>query len=260
MQSRNGLSIAVLTMADVSSRFNARQPKKFLKAIYSEGDRRQTCLYRLCRQCRQCDRIIAVGGWQFDALKNYIDEVLTDELREKIITVFNPHYADYESGYSVYSGIKTALEQGDVKEIIFVEGDLVVDTRSLTKVLSAENDVITFNREPIESCKSVVLYEDAHGKFHYIYSYEHGLLSIEEPFRRVWNSGQAWKFTDIGKLEFACDSFVRECVAGVGLKLIQRYFDQISSGDVETVAFDHWFNCNTREDYSRAFNALSTEA
>ena len=225
------LSIAVITSAGVSSRFNYQQSQQCLKAIYSEGDRRNTLLYRQCRQCCQCDRIIVVGGWQFDALKNYIDEVLPDEIRKKIIAVFNPHYADYASGYSLYLGLQAAFELGTVREIIFIEGDLVVDTKSLTEVFAAQGDVLTFNREVIDSQKAVVFYEDALGKYCYAFNSSHGLLSIDEPFRRIWNSGQIWKFVSISKLERVCDDFFYECVIGTNLEIIQRYFDQVAPRD-----------------------------
>lgn len=252
-------SIALITVAGISSRFNRNQPVKTLKAIYHEGNPQHTCLYRLCRQCQTCDGIIVVGGYQFKSLTNYIDRMMPSELRAKITTVFNPHYADYASGFSIYSGLQTAFAVDDLKEIIFIEGDLIVDTPSLTNVLKAEGDVITYNRESVDSRKSVVLYDDAEGKFHYKYSAKHGLLSIEEPFRHIWNSGQIWKFTSVEALKRACSSFVEECISGVGLNLVQRYFDQILPEKVRTIAIEHWFNCNTREDYSGAFDFASTE-
>lgn len=252
-------SIALITVAGVSSRFNLNQPVKALKAIYHENNPYNTCLYRLCRQCQTCDGIIVVGGYQFERLTDYIERVIPTELRAKIITVFNPRYADYASGFSIYSGLQTAFAFDELKEIIFIEGDLIVDTPSLSKVLKTEGDVITYNRKTVDSRKSVVLYDDAEGKFHYKYSAKHGLLSIEEPFRHIWNSGQIWKFTSLGALKNACSSFFQECISGVGLNLVQRYFDQIPPEDVTTVALEHWFNCNTREDYSLAFDFASTE-
>lgn len=249
--------ISILTVAGASSRFNRNRSEKCLKAIYSEGDRRKTCLYRLCRQCARCEKIIVVGGWQYEALKNYIETFLPDEIKSKLVTVFNPHFAEYASGYSIYSGIKKAFELDAASEIVFIEGDLVIDDASLEKLLDAEGNALTFNRDIIDSRSSVVLFEDAEGKFHYTYSYAHGLLSIEKIFHRLWNSGQAWKFAEPDRLRAACESFRRECVEGIGLNLVQRYFDRIAPQSVNIIELKHWFNCNTREDYARAFQYFS---
>ena len=259
--------IAIITAAGISSRFNFQQSNKILKAVYYEGDRKNTLLYRLCQQCRQCDKIIAVGGYQFDRLQSYIDEVLPAELRKKIVVIFNPHYEDYSSGYSLYLGLNAAFRY-EASPIVFLEGDLVVDDESLSEVFDADGDVLTFNRETIDSQKSVVFYEDARGDFRYAFNSSHGFLSINEPFRRIWNSGQVWKFADVAQLEYACGEFFDECVVGTNLEIVQRYFDHTTIFNHEhrgggrkrnLIAFRHWFNCNTRADYAHAFNIISTK-
>ena len=70
------MRIAIITVAGISNRFNHGVKDKVLKAIYYEGDPRRTLLFRQCRQCRDMDRIILVGGYQYEALSSYVERII----------------------------------------------------------------------------------------------------------------------------------------------------------------------------------------
>ena len=77
---------------------------------------------------------------------------------------------------------------------------MYIDNKSFGKVEKSCYDVITYNREPILSNKAVALYFDKANIPHYIYDTEHDQLAINEPFTAIYNSGQIWKFMDVGML------------------------------------------------------------
>ena len=113
---------------------------------------------------------------------------------------------------------------------------------------SAKNVIITTS-EPILSKKSVVLYKDAGDKYKYAFNSSHGLLEIKEPFKEIYNSRQTWKFTDMQRLFTASDGYFCNAKEGTNLEIINRYFMDVDSQDVEILRFKEWVNCNTREDY-----------
>ena len=71
-------------------------------------------------------------------------------------------------------------------------------------------------------------------------------------FSKIFNSGQCWKFQNMEKLRLANEEFLKKSVADTNLGIIQRYFDKIPSENVDVIFFEHWLNCNTREDYREA--------
>lgn len=239
----------IITVAGISSRFNegVSEAEKELKAIYTESDRRCTLLYHLLKKCSYADRIIIVGGYKFDSLKHYCFGI-EDRLKNKIELVYNEHYKDLSSGYSLYLGLQEAFKFNP-EEILFVEGDLNIDAPSFERIVNAENSVLTYTYEPIHADKAVVLYIDDKNQFRYAFNSSHGLLSIDTPFSCILNSGQTWKFTDVSTLRRAAEKFYLETKDGTNLCIIQNYLD--SSVTVELIALDHWTNCNTKDDYRK---------
>ena len=246
------MKIAVITVAGISSRFNENKDKKILKAIYFQQDPHKTLLFRQCQQCSNMDRIIVVGGYQYDELSNYILAEMPESLRDKILLVRNQRYNDLSSGYSLYIGLQEAFHICEAKddEIVFLEGDLALDDMSLSSVIDVKADVLTYNREVIDSRKSVIFYEDENGRYQYLFNREHGMLQIDKPFIRMWNSGQVWKFTDVEKLELAAKEYFSHAISGTNLEIIQRYFNQLENRSIQVMPFLYWYNCNTREDWN----------
>ena len=251
MSEDSSLRIAVITVAGISSRFNDGicEDKKTLKAIYSDCEKGQTLLSHLIRQCSYADKIIVVGGYKYNDLKSYVEDAIPALLRNKITTVQNEHYIDLASGYSLYLGLEAAFKENNIRDILFVEGDLDIDDCSFQSVVMSDKTVLTSTYETIEARKSVVFYKDSVDRYRYAFNSQHGLLYIKEPFSEIMNSGQLWKFTDIEALRKANEEFFITDMGGTNLSIIQKYLDIISSANIEIVRLKEWTNCNTREDY-----------
>ena len=245
------MKIAIITVAGVSSRFNKDVPddEKILKCLYYEESPQDTLIYHMLKKIDYADKIVIVGGYKFVDLIDYIDEHVPQYLQDKIILVENDHYSDLSSGYSLYLGIKELDNLEDVSEILFVEGDLDIDDESFSNVVNSSQNVLTFNREPIYSNKAVVLCQYENDEYHYLFNSDHGLLTINEPFKAIFNSGQIWKFQDRVSLKAANDYFKENIIEDTNLGIIQKYLDLIGYENVEILGFKHWVNCNTREDY-----------
>ena len=253
------MKIAVITVAGISSRFNEgiSPEKKVLKCLYTEGDRTDTLLYNLMKKCSYADRIILVGGYKFSNLCSFYKEALSSEFPH-VSLVENEHYSDFGSGYSLYLGLREAISYHP-DEVLFVEGDLDVDNDSFQNVVNSEKSVITFTSAPIYSDKAVVLYQNGNGRFRYAFNSSHGLLSIDEPFSCILNSGQIWKFRDIKALDKANNDFFNTQKEGTNLGIIQRYFDSVKPEDAEVIRLKRWVNCNTRSDYLAIKNNWENE-
>lgn len=243
------MKAAIITVAGISSRFNEGIPEaeKELKAIYTEGDVKQTLLYHLLQKCSFADKIIIVGGYKFENLKNYC-QGLDQGMQDKIALVYNEHYEDLGSGYSLYLGLQEAFKS-NVGEILFVEGDLDIDNVSFLSVVEAGKSVLTYTYEPIYANKAVVLYKDDKNQYRYAFNSSHGYLSIDTPFSCILNSGQTWKFTEMEALRQANEQFCRKTKDGTNLQIIQNYLD--SGIEVDLIGLNRWTNCNTRDDYKK---------
>ncbi len=243
------LKILLLTVAGVSSRFCKSIGKTYLKCIYYKNSIKESLLYHMIFEREKFDKYIIVGGFKFDELK----EVLKKEFKEyyqKIILIENQYYREYGSCYSLYLGVKAAIEIG-ADEIVFAEGDLYVDKENFSKVFKSCNNVITYNNIPILANKAVVFYYNYKDKLHYIYDTNHHLLEIKEPFRAIFNSGQIWKFIDIYRLSRVVNEIEKESWKGTNLIIIQSYFDGLSRQQYEMIGFQKWINCNTIEDFNQ---------
>ena len=247
------MKVAIITIAGVSSRFNEGIPdsEKKHKAIYTEGGASDTLLYHLLCKCSFADKIVVVGGNKYEDVQEYCS-ALPASLGSKVSLVYNPHFADLGSGYSLYMGLQS-LEPiaSSVSEVVFVEGDLDIDKTSFDKVVSSSSNVLTYSYEPIYANKAVVLYKDASDHFRYAFNSSHGLLTIDSPFSVILNSGQMWKFTDVSALLSANSRFFTECPDETNLKIIQNYIDLCDPSSFELVGLSRWTNCNTREDYKK---------
>lgn len=244
--------IVIIAVAGISSRFNKDIPEdeKILKCLYYEDNPHDTLIYHILEKTSYADKIIIVGGYKFDDLEDYIKNNIPVNLMDKIYLINNNHFDDLSSGYSLYLGIDFVLGSfDDIDEILFVEGDLDVDVESFNKVIDSKKSVLTINSEPIYSNKAVVLYQNENDDFIYAFNSGHGLLTITEPFKAIFNSGQIWKFNDMDSLKIANDNFKEYLIADTNLGIIQKYFDLIENKNIDIISLNHWVNCNTHKDY-----------
>lgn len=243
------MKIAIITIAGISSRFNAGIPKekKKLKAVYYEGDRQKTLLYHLLLKCVYADKIILVGGYKIEDLKEYWMS-LEKVIRDKSEIIYNSQYEILGSGYSLCLGLNQAFEYNP-DEILFVEGDLDIDKESFRSVVNAEKSVLTCTYEPIYANKAVVFYKDNKDQYRYAFNSTHGLLTIDSAFSCIMNSGQMWKFTEMEKLKQANQQFFENSKADTNLRIVQNYLDL--GVDADIIPLNRWTNCNTRVDYKK---------
>ena len=248
------MKTAIITVAGISSRFNKGVPenRKELKAIYTESGSRNTLLYHLLLKCSYADRIILVGGYKYEALKSFYQTEFASEFPQ-VELVKNDHYEDLASGYSLFLGIRKALEY-KADEVLFVEGDLDIDNASFECVIQSQKSVLTYTTEPIYANKAVVLYQDVDGRYKYAFNSAHGLLTIDEPVSCILNSGQTWKFLNVGALKTANDEFESFEIDGTNLRIIQRYIEKVPADSIDLIKLDRWTNCNTKEDYRKILN------
>ena len=249
------MKVLIVKVAGISSRFNRDTSRNVLKCLYYEDSPTHSLLYQIVCKVLDFERVIIVGGYLYDELVMYAEKYLSN-LGPQIELVYNAHYKDYGSGYSLIKGVERVPEVAN--EIIFVEGDLYFDNESFSLVKKSLYDVITVNHEFITSEKAVALYVDEIDKVHYIYDTNHSLLSIPSPIKAIYNSGQIWKFTSLSKLNSVISLLSPKQIQGTNLEIIQAYFDNIPVSDLNFIALNTWFNCNTVADYQKV-NSLLTK-
>ncbi len=240
----------IVTVAGLSSRFSKSVGKETLKCIYYKNDPTECLLYRLLHLDSSFDSIIIVGGYKQDELAPAVTELFPD-LAEKISLVFNPHFSDFGSGFSLKVGLEKAMELG-ADEIVFAEGDLFLDKYSFRKICTSSRSVLTSSPEDILASKAVAYYFDVNYHVHYIYDTAHSALEINEPFLAIYNSGQVWKFTGRERIQTAFDNVPEKDWEGTNLVYISSYFGGLSKDDYEVIRFSTWINCNTVEDFDLA--------
>lgn len=244
----------IITVAGMSSRFNRDTNKDVLKCLYFEDTPSNSLLsLQVYKVSDYVEEIIIVGGYKYEDLERFIRGNMKD-VSHKIKLVYNDHFYDYGSGYSLLMGIRAVSDETD--EIVFIEGDLFFDAESIERLFMSSKDVITVNREPILSSKAVALYFDTEAFPHYIYDTNHSCLEIKEPFMSIYNSGQMWKFMDPARLKEIGRFLTPEQEKGTNLVIIQEYFGTYKSTQLDLVSIDCWFNCNTVIDYRDALKAL----
>lgn len=237
----------IITVAGTATRFNRDTKEDTLKCLYYEDSSEYALLSQILKNCGRYDRYIIVGGYLYEKLKLFIDTELS-EFKDAMTVVYNEHYMDYGSGYSLYKGIKEISEPG---EVTFVEGDLFFKAEAFKDLYHSKNNVISINQEPIYSNKAVVLYINENDKPRYLYDTNHHTLIVPEPFKAIFNSGQMWKFISSEKLVEVTDLLTDKQIQGTNLEIIQAYFGELDSNEYEIVTFSDWFNCNTVADYNK---------
>lgn len=244
----------IITVAGISSRFNKDTKVEVLKCLYYEDKPENSLLsLQVHKTFDLVDEIIVVGGYKYDDLVTFIRDHMKD-VNKKIRVVYNEHFHDYGSGYSLLKGIEAVSDQSN--EITFIEGDLFFDTESVEAIIKSPQDVISVNNEPILSNKAVALYFDAHNYPHYIYDTSHSCLEIREPFTAIYNSGQMWKFRNPARVRKICQFLTPEQEQGTNLEIVQKYFGAYPMTQLDIVKVGLWFNCNTLTDYRAAIKAL----
>ena len=239
----------------MSSRFNKDTKEDVLKCLYYEDVPENSLLSIQVHQCFELvDEIIVVGGYKYEKLIDFIRKQMKD-VNNKMKIVYNDHYSDYGSGYSLLKGIEHVSDITD--EIIFIEGDLFFDSESIGWIINSGKDVISINNEPILSNKAVALYFDSNNYPHYIYDTNHSYLEIREPFTAIYNSGQMWKFMNPKRVKGICQLLTPEQEQGTNLEIIQKYFGAYKSSQLDIVRINLWYNCNTVADYQKAIKALN---
>ena len=244
----------IITVAGMSSRFNKDTEKDVLKCLYYEDAPTNSLLSIQVHKCFDLvDEIVVVGGYKYEDLETFIRQEMKD-VNHKMKLVYNDHYHDYGSGYSLLKGIEVVSDKAD--EIIFIEGDLFFDTESVKSIITSQKDVISVNNEPILSNKAVALYFDANNYPHYIYDTSHSCLEIKEPFTAIYNSGQMWKFINPSRVREICQFLTPEQEQGTNLEIIQKYFGAYKNTQLDIIKVSLWYNCNTVADYREAIKAL----
>ncbi|SEM55927.1 CTP:molybdopterin cytidylyltransferase MocA [Prevotella sp. ne3005] len=242
----------IITVAGMSSRFNKDTKEDVLKCLYYEGTPANSLLNIQVHKCFDLvDEIIVVGGYKYDDLETFIRQEMKD-VNHKTKLVYNDHYHDYGSGYSLLKGIEVVSDKAD--EIIFIEGDLFFDTESVKRIITSSKDVISVNNEPILSSKAVALYFDSNNYPHYIYDTSHSCLIIPEPFVAIYNSGQMWKFKNPQRVYEICQFLTPKEKQSTNLVIIQKYFGVLKLLQIDIVKVVSWYNCNTVSDYRGAMN------
>ena len=239
----------------MSSRFNKDMKENVLKCLYYEDTPANSLLsLQVHKAFDLVDEIIVVGGYKYEDLERFLREEMED-VNPKMKLVYNNHYSDYGSGYSLLKGLEVVSSSSS--EIIFIEGDLFFDAESVEKIITSYKDVISVNNDPILSNKAVALYFDVQDYPHYIYDTSHSCLEIHEPFTAIYNSGQMWKFMNPARVREICQSLTTEQEQGTNLEIIQKYFGAYRSSQLDIVRINLWYNCNTVADYREAIKALS---
>lgn len=239
-----GFTVRTLERLGISC-VNRDTKEETLKCLYYTDEPQYALLAQLLKNCGEYDKYILVGGYLYEKLGRFVKNELSG-YGKKIELVYNEHFKDYGSGYSLYKGIEAIKEAGDVT---FVEGDLFFMATDFRQVYNSPKSVITINREPIYSNKAVALYINVDGKPRYLYDTNHQTLTVSEPFKAIFNSGQMWKFSSSERLLKTVDSLTKEQLQGTNLEIIQAYFSDMNSEEYDVVTFTDWFNCNTVADY-----------
>jgi choline kinase len=244
----------IITVAGTSSRFEKSLNRcNVLKCLYKENTMPSILEVLLeYSQFLSFDKVIIVGGYMFDELKEFIRN---HNNIDKYNLVYNPHFINYGSDYSLYLGIIEALKE-QCNEIVFAEGDLVVDKNSFVNLYNAQCSVISATKDLITADKSVAFYKNNAGNIRYIYDTEHKQLNITEPFSVIANSAQIWKFCECSALKDIVSCQTEKDFKDTNLIIIEKYFTQIKENDYSIQVFDKWYNCNTVEDYREAMKNL----
>lgn len=238
----------IITVAGCAERFNQNAQSPSLKCIFYQKEKRKTLLYSMLKKCAGYDKVIVVGGYQYESLQSYIKE-FENEFPFSIETVYNSFFDKYGSGYSLYTGIKACLRDESCTEILFAEGDLAVSGEEFERIKQSGKSCLTVNCEDIRSDKSVVVYINHKNEIKYQYDTSHGFFHITEPFSRIYNSGQIWKMKERKSVDMVVGHMREEEWQGTNLVFVEKYFNAVKRENVEIIPLKYWVNCNTRKDF-----------
>lgn len=238
----------IITSAGCSTRFSRSVGRDLLKVLYTEGSGDECLLAGQLSLVADAgfDSIIIVGGYEFDELRDFVAR--GGPRNSAVETVFNDKFREYGTAHSLACGLK-ALGNRDFDEIVFMEGDLFFDAASFARMVAADGDVVTANRDLVRAEKSVVFYVTGDGRLRYIYDPRHRSLHIPEPFKILGNSGQVWKFRNAALLHQVMEEMGPGICEATNLVPIERYFNALGLEQVIFSTFDAWFNCNTIDDF-----------
>lgn len=243
------MKILIITVAGMSTRFSESVGHDVIKSIFYENDYSECILYKMIHQPVEFDKYIIVGGYRYNELVAAVSKYFP-ELEDKIEMVENSKYRELGSGYSLYCGMRKALEY-DASEIVFAEGDLFVDRSSYITICNCLQSVVTYNTVPILADKAVAFYYNVENKIRYIYDTGHKALEIEEPFLAIYNSGQIWKFSEVDKVRELFGRLAPSAWEGTNLIFVEEYFNYIAKDNIAIKRIDEWINCNTVQDFLR---------
>lgn len=247
----------LITSAGLSSRFSKSVGHDVLKITYHEGNPQQSLLGFQLDMARQLGMapVILVVGYRSEEVRSFVSTYYADY---DITIVENERYHDWGTCYSFALGVEKA-RQMRVEDLIYMEGDLVIDQYSMQRLASTVKDVISTNSELITGSTSVACYVGKDGLLHYIYDTQHEALYIPEPFAILGNSGQVWKFSTANTLFDIVASLDEKELSGTNLIPIERYFQQVGIEEVTWLRFTDWVNCNEVEDYRNALAIMKEQ-
>lgn len=241
------MKVMIITVAGCSTRFSNSIGRDVLKCLYYEKAFSESLMYQIMHKQCEFDKYIIVGGYKYNELESTVNNEFKD-LRDRIDLVYNEHYIEYGSGYSLFCGIKKALEY-NYSQIVFAEGDLYIDNDSFVKIFDCKHSVVTVNNDPILANKAVAFYLDVDNRIKYVYDIDHSMLRIDEPFLGIYNSGQVWKFSDRRLFENVFNSLDLSDWEGTNLVFVEKYFRQLATNEFQIIRFKDWINCNTVNDF-----------
>lgn len=242
----------IITVAGKATRFRKSIGKDVLKAIYKDESGISILDVLLKYADDIFDKILIVGGYQYDELQDFIKA----KKIKNIELIFNKNFK-HGSNESLICGIKHLKMK--YKEIVFVEGDLIIDFPSFLKIAQSKKNVISYNTHEINANKAVAYYIDKKDKIKYIYDTNHRYLKINLPFKSIKNSGQIWKFTNRKLIDKISRKFDDTNLDDTNLETIEKYFDKIKMQDIDEIKINTWYNCNTIDDYDLAINYILGE-
>jgi CTP:molybdopterin cytidylyltransferase MocA len=247
----------LITSAGLSTRFSKSVGHDVLKITYHEGEPKRSLLGFQLDMANQLELapIILVVGYRSSEVRDFVSTYYPGR---EITIVENTRYRDWGTCYSFVLGVEKARQMG-VDDLVYMEGDLVVDRYSMQKLLSTDGNAISSNGELITGASSVAFYVAENGLLHYVYDTRHRALHIPEPFTILGNSGQVWKFSDTGQLYGVTGSLDETELAGTNLIPIERYFQRVGTQDTTWVQFDNWVNCNEVSDYRNALAVMKEQ-
>ncbi len=105
------MKIFLTTVAGCSTRFTQSINKKIPKSIYYKNVPQSTLLYRMVNTVSNYDKIVIVGGYCCNLLEEYINQVFSSKIKDKICLVYNDKFDLYGSGWSLFKGLVLVLDQ-----------------------------------------------------------------------------------------------------------------------------------------------------